>query len=698
MGPQPAFEWNAPEPTPESALLHYSDQFSYAQSQAQRGNLQEALTVFARLAAPGENGTASPVPEALRRQALIQMEAIQGTNGFTPERAEFLLQNLLPQIFDPAALGAMVGAGATFKVARFGLLGSAARVGLRSRWVEPAASLLAFGAEAGSFPIHHRLLGQSLGQEVDWSNGALFRDMQSSFLVLGGLRLSGAAGTRLFDQVHGIRTAFTPELYASRQAFQNGSLFAGVLLGHGLEQAFDLAPPQDALQFLAESFVTFLHFKAAERIIPSLSGPRFQQWEHELETQTRFLASHIRPRTRAEFRPLLQPLTASAGIPQGLEGRPIFPISPHSQSLGGSKPHLVFSLGGSRSTPTPPATPELARLIREFFPPDNTQPSELLEPFAQEFRQTLLELQAGNVGREEANLRLGEILQADWIQRMREVGVRVSHHPLIDFLRDKFKGRELPDWLLQIAEDPTLQNSKMIEIYADAAAHKKAESDQYADSMGSFAFAVGAMDALAMRLSLPQSTFTEIVSLDPQELRTYIPAVPFLIKVVRIPFNTTPLDYELTPTLSSDLEVRNLLAAGRRPWLMTERFVGLHEFDRAHPYSAWVHDAFHMVDLGQIPVETRRILPRIYDYFSRMQPGNPAEKKLQRDILPHILEGEVLLQKSLQSIIYTVKGSPTSREFRDRVIGDLREIIGTETDRESSRPGGLDEQGRQQSD
>src|SRR5690606_37492197 len=114
--------------------------FTCALSQQRQGRLQEALEIFSSLAAPPENGTAFPVPETLRLRARNQIDAIQGTGGFTAERAEFLTQNLLTQILDPAGLGAMVGAGLTFKVLRFGLLGSAARFGMRSRWVPPAAS------------------------------------------------------------------------------------------------------------------------------------------------------------------------------------------------------------------------------------------------------------------------------------------------------------------------------------------------------------------------------------------------------------------------------------------------------------------------------------------------------------------------------------------------------------------------------
>ena len=187
-----------------------NDLLAYAQSQQQRGNIQEAMAVYSQLSA--ETETTAAIPDNIRRQAQRALNAITGGDGFTASRAEYLANRTMEGLFDLPSLGAMMGAGLTYRFARFGLLRILNPVACPVRGALFAGSALgrlgptalkglatggAFALEASLFPVYGRLGAMALGREVDWSSHQLAHDVQSSFFILGGLKLFGFGGNRL---------------------------------------------------------------------------------------------------------------------------------------------------------------------------------------------------------------------------------------------------------------------------------------------------------------------------------------------------------------------------------------------------------------------------------------------------------------------------------------------------------------------
>lgn len=188
-------------------------------------------------------------------QARERLAAMTGIAGFNLARGQFLAHRFLDQVIDPAALFSMLGAQGTYRILN-PLLGK----------------LPAFVAEASLFPVYHRLGDAGLGRRVDWSREPLLHDIQSSFLVLGGLKAFGYLGQRglawwkrgrslqgdLLDQT------LTRLLPAS-------AMYLGILSGHAGEQAFGLAPSQSSGQLATESLVTLTHFLGVGRLLNQLS-------------------------------------------------------------------------------------------------------------------------------------------------------------------------------------------------------------------------------------------------------------------------------------------------------------------------------------------------------------------------------------------------------------------------------------------
>ncbi|MDX1386913.1 MAG: hypothetical protein R3257_04935, partial [bacterium] len=256
---------------PTTLPLHQIDLIHIAQDQQRQGNLEVALPIYSQLSQEKEG------PAPLRDEARERLHAIEGSDGFTATRFEFLAQNITDQIIDPASLGAMVGAGLTYRLVRFGLVGTATRWGIRSPLLRPTARLLAFGVEAPLFPIYGRLGNMALGRASDWSRETLLHDIQSSFLVLGGLKLFGALGRQatLLTRVN------RRELYSP--LIQSTAMYLGILSGHQGEAWFGLSHPGTPGQLMAESLVTLIHFNAAGRLIPVMTGSRLRAIEQDMD-------------------------------------------------------------------------------------------------------------------------------------------------------------------------------------------------------------------------------------------------------------------------------------------------------------------------------------------------------------------------------------------------------------------------------
>jgi len=250
-------------------LQDYSDLLSRAEYEMGRGDLHGAAGGLARLA------QMDGVPAALRDRARRHLTTLQGSGAFDGERVDFLAGQFLSQVFDPVGLSAMVGAGLTYRVARGACLAVAARWGVSGAWVRPAAVLTAFSAEATAFPLYGNGAAMLLGRQVNWQD--FHRQVAGSFLFLGGLKVFhhfGAAARSLVQR--GPLAPLAPWL-------TQGFTYAGIVSGHGAEQLLGLTPNHGMASLMGESLVTLLHFNAAGRLIPHLTGTGLQQFERDLD-------------------------------------------------------------------------------------------------------------------------------------------------------------------------------------------------------------------------------------------------------------------------------------------------------------------------------------------------------------------------------------------------------------------------------
>ncbi|HKX13308.1 MAG TPA: hypothetical protein VJP40_09160, partial [bacterium] len=333
---------------------------SLAGRQANHGNLELAGRLYNALHQGGE-----ALPAALRNLAHRRFEALQG-RGEIGDVAESMVGRFAHEATEPTALLAMGVAGAAFKVTRLAALGRLAATPTanfltRGFGARALASVTGFGVEAAVFPLAGRLANEGLGRHQDWSRQAMGRDLASSFLFLGAMKLSGWAAGAGFNRVHGINplsgqaTRLGGISAVSRPLVPQLGMLGGIMIGHELEVAAGLREAQPFTASLVHSLAMLAQFNVAGRATRTLFGERFHAWENQLEMQTQVLSS------RALARPLAPTLnfgpelafassgTAGSGGPRSHASIAEIASQPlRMQSLGGEGGGSREGSGGGR--------------------------------------------------------------------------------------------------------------------------------------------------------------------------------------------------------------------------------------------------------------------------------------------------------------------------------------------------------------
>ncbi|MCC6272314.1 MAG: PAS domain S-box protein [Deltaproteobacteria bacterium] len=262
----------------------------------------------------------------IEARATQRLQAIQGV-GATGPRAEFLLRRLAVEASDPALILSMGLAGAAYRVSRLGLLGRlavspAANTFTRGFGAQATAGLGAFLVEASAFTLTAHGLNDALGRTQDWSPRGLGHSWAAGALTLGSLKFFGWAGGRLYQRAlgaEGLAAAASPGL--GRTLFQQGSMFAGILSAHRLEEALGLRGRRDGATTLVDGLATLLQFNVAGRLSHHAFGEGWRAWERGLDLHAEAIARRLPERPAGSGGPALAWATASgprlsAGAPE----------------------------------------------------------------------------------------------------------------------------------------------------------------------------------------------------------------------------------------------------------------------------------------------------------------------------------------------------------------------------------------------
>lgn len=265
---------------------------NFARRQEVAGNTALASEFYQNLSESSEG-----IPSAIGRRARSHLDAILGI-GAAGGRAEFLLRRLATEACDPAGLTGMVLAGGVFRLTRLATLSRLAAnpsLGIFSRGMlaRATAATAAFALEAPTFTLGTRAAHQILGREVDWSRESLGRDLASSYLVLGGLKVAGWASGAAYRGLAGT----SPRSLPLQVLFQQGGMLAGISFGHWLESEAGLRPRLPGATTMVDSLAMLLQFHVAGGLAAGALGEGFQHRERALDLQTEALSRSL-PRLR----------------------------------------------------------------------------------------------------------------------------------------------------------------------------------------------------------------------------------------------------------------------------------------------------------------------------------------------------------------------------------------------------------------
>ncbi len=197
-------------------------------------------------------------------------------NGPWGPRLEFIAEQTVKQIADPALLAAMWADQYTFSWVRRGIAIKFLRPTMTgsyrvSRNGKILSNLGGFAAEVPAFAMTHQGVAQLLGQEAKYHD---VKDaILGTYLLRGGMWLGGglgrglgsgglAVGNQLAQRI-GLTMMSRPFLVRGVSSLGNFlGAYSGIVVGGGLEMAKAYHLPFNLDALFNESFLTYLHFRA----------------------------------------------------------------------------------------------------------------------------------------------------------------------------------------------------------------------------------------------------------------------------------------------------------------------------------------------------------------------------------------------------------------------------------------------------
>ncbi len=297
--------------------------FSLAIREERRGDAELSAKLLAWLAESGEG-------EA-RRQARDHLDAALGKGGFG-RRAEHLLDGFAKEASDPATLAAMAAGGIVYRGARAATIARlAGRAGFfgRGGGLRFAGGLIGFAAEAPTFTAVGRL-----SRGTAWNEAGLGKELLSSYLVFGGLKGAGAAAGIIS------RRAGHPGLARWTTL---GGMYAGVMLGHGMETVAGLREWRPGGIEFVEGAALLLQLQVSGRLLHAAAGPRYASFERELEARADLLSENVPvERLRAANDGRYPPIEPAANGPHRRAEQRTWAMASGGESWGMESPGAPF--------------------------------------------------------------------------------------------------------------------------------------------------------------------------------------------------------------------------------------------------------------------------------------------------------------------------------------------------------------------
>jgi hypothetical protein len=240
--------------------------------------------------------SAEGVPAPLRREAGERLAVLGGGGGFT-QGLLYAGEHLLDTVVDISMLAGMGAGSMAYRLGRFGTLWPVVGAGRAGWMVRVLGSAVGVGTESLAFTAAAKGVRTLQGLPEDWSLPTLEREFVGMGLVLGSLRIAGTLASGVGRALHGgelLSQRACPSLSGRRaQAllpfYRQGGMYAGIVLGHGLQGVFQLPGAPDLGHLWTHSLLTLVHFNLGGWFAKKVLGEGFARLEQRLDQKIRRL-------------------------------------------------------------------------------------------------------------------------------------------------------------------------------------------------------------------------------------------------------------------------------------------------------------------------------------------------------------------------------------------------------------------------
>lgn len=261
------------------------------------GDLETAAEIYSAVVGAVPPLAGDEREGSLQARAQRQLDAILG-RGTAGPRFEFLARRFAREASDPTMLLAMTAGSAVFTLSRASILSRLLASPTRNLLTQglgarALASGGAFLLEVPAFWATGKGLREFAASDAQsWDLATNFHELAAAALTLGALKLTGFGSQSLYRRLAGPAGALRER--PLQTLFHQTGMFAGIVLGHRLEEAAGLRRPVDGATTLLDSLVMLLQFNVGGRLSHQLLGPGWAGRVREMELRLQDLAT--RPR------------------------------------------------------------------------------------------------------------------------------------------------------------------------------------------------------------------------------------------------------------------------------------------------------------------------------------------------------------------------------------------------------------------
>jgi len=276
---------------------------------------------------------------------------------------------------------------------------------------------------------------------------------------------------------------------------------------------------------------------------------------------------------------------------------------------------------------------------------------------------------SGKVSEEATQDQLVGILREDYLEKVRGLGLQIQEVPWKQWLRQQSQRTLSPLWVARALVDPRGDDWK-VHLLDFNGLGDIPDSNASMRDCESLTTSGGLHSLIETELGLPRGSLIE-----PRMGSgfSYLLPVEFLWRSAEYRFGSSAVQAEVLPALASQEHLGSLATANRRPVMLSGRYWNaIHNVISLHPYVAWEHDIYHLLEISSHAPAERREIADLYGILRWARPTDREEQSFHAELMESLLDGVESKAGDHSSLFYRIFSQTHSRGYRDAAMRLLR--------------------------